>query len=351
MKIRAALLLLLVPVSALAAPVTSREEIVSRAEAFVALVLSLPDPPNRHECLLREEYEMSNCDGGQCTGGPDDERKSSDLYWHPEFLNCSEDGLVWKGTPYALGSGFQDGHEVSAADFQPGLDDGAGAGNHSCHYSGNGCQYPGCSWSVGTDCSGLVCSALGIQYFGTSELDHGAGADKVTPVTCFCEGSFLNWPGSPGHTVLVRSFDGEFVDVVEAVDRWPVSWVNRYPESFFDDYIPMDSKAVAECQASDGTLFAELIPGGSVRLTWEVEYARNAGRYQYQYYEEAGDAWRTIEEVDALDGGGPHTYESLYSPQIAGDGADLIFRVREIEVTGNRIPYGETKAFPSEGGS
>ncbi len=108
---------------------------------------------------------------------------------------------------------------------------------------------------------------------------------------------------------------------------------------------------MAECQASDGTLFAELLTDGSVRLTWEVEYARNAGRYQFQYYEEAGDVWRTIEEVDALEGGGPHSYLSLYGPQIAGDGADLIFRVREIEVTGNRVPYGETKAFPSEGGS
>jgi hypothetical protein len=329
-------------------PVGTRGEIIERATRYTTYDLhTAADGPLRVQNLLRSEYAVSQCTGDTCTQGATDQHKSSDAFWRvpPE---CSRVYRSWMGTPYCFGRGQPDGHVPTRDDYQAGLDAGHGIGEHQCHYIGAGSPYGGDPDMEGIDCSGLACSALGMPYIGTSQMNGPVGLQYLALVDLCCAGSLLVHFGH--HVVVVTSFDAATVSCIEATGENPFAWAQTYPLSYFLNYSAMDSKAVAQCQASDGNLYARLRADGAVSLTWVVVGARDAGRYEFQRRRPGAPAWMTFAELDAGAGTGRHTYEALYLPGPDGEGTGTEFRIRETETCGRRLVYGETRPLAAAGG-
>lgn len=321
------------------AQTTSRVEMESRARQYLDIQLQTSQEDT---CLLRNlqrsEYATSSCNGASA-----DQRHSSDFLWHPDYLNGGPPrSFGWWGMPYAYGSG----HAPNQGVVQGKIDGCVGLGNHSCHYTGNGCQYPGCTWSVGVDCSGAVSYAWGIAYVGTATLP-SAEYSREIPRSSLRKGSILNWPDH--HVVLVVAFNGQDVSLLEATSDYPVYRsrssvrLDAFPEN---EYTALDSKNVVDDQGSDGILAAVARPDGSVQLSWSVESGRGARFYGFQFLDPVAEVWRTMRAADFA---GPGTYEATYDPDVAGDGSRLVFRVLETEWSdagGGTIPHGETHATP-----
>ncbi len=80
---------------------SSRSLIVSKAEEYLDLGMSTNaagDDTCLYYNLLNPRYQVPNCDGTS-----DDERHSSDIYWHPDFLGGSIAPVGWYGMPYSYG--------------------------------------------------------------------------------------------------------------------------------------------------------------------------------------------------------------------------------------------------------
>ena len=338
-----ALLVLGLRPPAVPAAVASRDEMVQRAQEYLYIELQTNEQMDStclHKNLDRSEYDVPTCDGS-----PPYEVHSADFLWHPDYLNGQgETFFCWQGMPYAFGSG-------SAPDqlaIQTAINECRGLGNHECHYYGNGCIWPGCTWSVGVDCSGSVCYAWGISYVNTAALDDPEYSVEISSLT-LDRGSILDSPSDVGlgHVVLVERAYGGLVDILEATGDYPVYWEQRGLDPFYAYPYPLwkrlDSKHVADNQATDGVLSAALEPGGGARLVWSVERARDTRWYEFQFRSAADPIWHTFreEDFDRL-----RSYEAAYAPDVAGDAAGLLFRVREVEWRGRAIPHGETRAFP-----
>lgn len=94
----------------------------------------------------------------------------NDTYYECDYEQGSWDNI---GMPYAFGQ------KESLNDFSENVNSwNLGPGNHQCHYVNwnedvhgtNTNNWTPCDWTTGTDCSGLVCTALGISQKGTNSL-------------------------------------------------------------------------------------------------------------------------------------------------------------------------------------
>jgi hypothetical protein len=317
--------------------IADRDVIVSRMNEFLDITLSTNSQVD--EWCLTMHLEHPNYQTIFCSGLLPDEMHCSDILWHQDFLNGYPAHIGWWGMPYALGNGYTPDDDVQGA-----IDECRALGNHTCHYDGNGCGYPGCAWSVGTDCSAAVSWALGIPREGTWNLGSETCGKEIKNWDDVKKASYICRRGEDGHVVLVESRAVNELTVLEATGNYPVTRRDTHPTDYYRDlgYTPWDAKAVADAEGSDGILLAEA-SGEAVKLTWRVESARGARYYEFQYWDEVAGLWITIAEQDFH---GPGDYAASYS----GPGAaSLIYRLRENEWDGARIVHGETVAYPGRG--
>jgi len=328
--------LLLIASPAIGAGIANRDVIVSRMNQFLDITLSTNTQMDEW-CLIMNLEHPNYLNG--CDGSTPEQPHCSDILWHPDFLNGNRTYLGWWGMPNAFGNGYTPDHDVQGA-----IDDCRAIGNHKCHYDSSGCGWPGCAWSVGTDCSAAVSWALGIPREGTWNLGSSACGveiewDNVKKASYVCKRG-----SDDAHVVLVESRVGDELTILEATGNYPVARWDKHDVDYYitRSYTPWDAKAVADPEGSDGILLAEA-DGENVDLTWRVESAGSARYYEFQYWDGAAGYWMTIAEQDFH---GPGDYIARYS---ASDAASLIYRVRENEWSGVRIAHGETVACPAQG--
>jgi len=318
--------------------IANRDVIVSRMNQFLEITLSTNTQMD--DWCLTMNLEHPNYLNG-CDGSTPEQPHCSDILWHPNFLNGIPGPFNWSGMPYAFGNGYTPDDDVQGA-----IDDCRAIGNHKCHYyyEEDPCVYPGCAWSVGTECSAAVSWALGIPREGTWNLGSETCGVEIKNWDNVKKASYICRRGQDGHVVLVESRDGNELTILEATGDYPVTREDKHDVDYYvtRGYTPWDAKAVADPEGSDEILLAEA-DGDNVKLTWRVENAGSARYYEFQYWDEVAGLWVTIAEQDFH---GPGDYVASYSAPNAGS---LICRVRETEWNGVRVAHGETVAYPVRG--
>lgn len=300
---------------------SDRDAIVSRMQEFLSITLSTNEQVD--DVCLVGNLQHPNLVGGQYN--------TSDILWHSDFLNGSLAHVGWWGMPYAYGNGHTPDNSPQSA-----YNACKAVGNHKEDYNAHSCGYPGCSWSGGADCSTAVSYAGGISRYGTCDLASTTCGVQISSWDQVKKASYLSLCDS--HVVLVESRSGSSVTVLEATGAYPVSCRSDKSQSDYSSYTYWDFKDVAAAEGSDGLLIVR-VAGGGVELIWSIESAHSARWYEFQYWNEAAGIWVTFDEQDFRGTG-------EYRSNCSAEGAEsLIYRVRENEWGGRRLPHCETRAI------
>jgi hypothetical protein len=309
------------------AQVASRDCMIARCEAYRGIPLSTNCQMD-HECLvqnlLRSEYEAS-----ECNGNSPHERHSSDILWHPEFLDGQLAHICWWGMPYAYGGGTAPDQSVVQAE----IDNCKGIGNHRCHYEGAGCGFPGCDWSVGVDCSGAASHVWGVAYHGSCDLGpgHGVPISKAN----LDRGSILSLCGV--HVAIFASWNGQDYDLYEATGVYPVfRLVYSAPHEDYASYAAYDSKHVVDNQAADGNL-SVCEREGRVELAWRTVMEKEVRWFEFQRSDSPNGPFHTISErLNA--GQGDYRHSDMPGPGV------WYYQVCETDDNWRRTVHGAVKA-------